>query len=147
MKINNILESKGKQEVFSVTPDTGLLDAVHLLCNKRVGALLVQDSSNYPIGILTERDVLWEVHRNHENLSNVTVSDVMTSDLICGLPEDDTRYIMQVMTQNKVRHLPIVKDKKVIGMISIGDMIKQQLDEIKVENHRLQDYLAQTGHM
>ncbi len=147
MKINNILESKGKQEVFSVSPDTGLLDAVHLLCNKRVGALLVQDSSDHPIGIVTERDVLWEVHRNHENLSNVTVSDVMTSDLICGLPEDDTRYIMQVMTQNKVRHLPIVKDKKVIGMISIGDMIKQQLDEIKVENHRLQDYLEQAGHM
>lgn len=145
MKLIDILQSKDNKELYIVEPDVKLLEAVHILCEKRVGALLVLDAQKAPVGIVTERDVLWEVHRNSHRLEDLTVGDAMTRDLICGLPEDKVEYVRKIMTQNKIRHLPVVEGHKLIGIISVGDVIKHELDEARVENHRLQDYLEQAG--
>ena len=115
------------------------------MCDNTIGSLLVQDNAGNTIGIITERDVLREIDRNLDKFAEVKVSDIMTADLICGLPDDEVDYIMQVMTKNKVRHLPVVKDKKVVGLISIGDIVNSNLEKTLVENHKLHDYLELSG--
>lgn len=147
MKVKDILESKKSQDIHSVPPDTQLLDAIHALCEKKIGALLVIDAEGALRGIVTERDVLWEAHRRGGDLTGIVVADVMTRDLICALPEDKVEYVKHVMTQSRVRHIPIMRGKEVAGVVSIGDVIRCALDEVQVQNRMLQDHLVQAGQL
>jgi len=143
--LKNVLKAKGKTVIASVGPDVSVIEAISLLCAHRIGALMVINENGEPIGIITERDVLCEVNRKAGSLEVRKVSEVMTKDLICGLPDDDVNYAMNIMTRNKIRHLPIVSDNKVIGIISIGDIINSLLEATQTENRKLHDYLHLTG--
>jgi CBS domain-containing protein len=108
----------------------------------RVGALLVEEGDGRDVGIITERDVLRECHHRSDQLRQIPVREAMSKDLIIGLPDDELGYTMGVMTKNRVRHLPIVDSGRVVGMISIGDVVKASLDEVEYENHYLKEYIS-----
>ena len=144
MRIKDILKNKSTG-IVSIVPNADLKTVVSVLGDKKVGSLMVLDDQGNPLGIITERDIMNELSRNHGVLGDRKVSEVMTKDLICGLPGDDIDYIMGVMTQNRIRHLPIIEENILVGIISIGDVIKCQLEKTAVENHYLRDYIAQGG--
>lgn len=145
VKIKDILSTKANP-IVTIGPDASVLDAIRVLCDHKIGSLLVLDTeTGAPIGIITERDILWEVCDNHDHLTEHKVRDVMTSDLIVAVPDDDVEYASQVMTNNRIRHLPVVKESAVVGLISIGDVVKCLLQNTQVENRWLRDYIQQSG--
>ncbi len=141
MKLRDVLRVKGSH-VFTIGPDHTVQDAVRVLMQHRVGALLVVDWQGTALGIITERDVLRECQNRREQLDTLPVRDAMTRDLILGLPDDDINYTMGIMTQNRVRHLPVIDDGTIAGMISIGDMVKACLEETEYENRYLREYIS-----
>jgi CBS domain-containing protein len=141
MKIRDILKVKGSQ-VHSIGPHQSVLDAVALLNEHRIGALLVRAASGAVVGLISERDVLREcLHRSAE-LGRIIVANAMTRDLIVCVPDDDVDYAMGIVTKNRVRHLPVMDGDEVAGMISIGDLVKACLAEAQYENRYLKEYIA-----
>jgi len=140
MKLRDILRVKG-HHVYTVRPDQTVQDAVQILMQHRVGALLVEDAERRAVGIITERDVLRECVDRAAKLSHVPVREAMTRDLIIGVPDDEIGYTMGIMTQNRIRHLPVMDGDHVAGMISIGDVVKATLDETEYENRYLKEYI------
>lgn len=140
MKLRDILRVKG-HHVYTVRPDQTVQDAVQILMQHRVGALLVEDAERRAVGIITERDVLRECVDRAAELGHVPVREAMTRDLIIGVPDDEIGYTMGIMTQNRIRHLPVMDGDHVAGMISIGDVVKATLDETEYENRYLKEYI------
>ena len=140
MKIREILELKGSQ-VHAIEADRTVLDAVAVLMQHRIGALLVRDAHGTVVGIISERDVLREcLHRSGE-LGRILVTDAMTRDLVVCEPDDEVDYAMAIVTKNRVRHLPVMDGGAVAGMISIGDLVKSSLDAVEYENRYLREYI------
>jgi CBS domain-containing protein len=139
-KVKDLLEQKGSK-VFCINQNETIYDAVKSLVNSNIGAILVEDDNKKPVGIFTERDILKQVVRRSDKLKETKVKDVMTTDLIIGLPDDDADYLMGIMTENKIRHIPILEEGKVKGMISIGDLVKTQMHDAHYENRYLKDYI------
>jgi CBS domain-containing protein len=131
MQISTILAKKGST-VFTVTPDQTVREAVALLVDKRIGAVVVVDDDGRPMGIASERDVVRELAKN-ENVLNEPVSRVMTSDVIIARPSDDTKAVSKTMTVRRFRHLPVMDHHELVGIVSIGDVVKAQLDEYEGE--------------
>ncbi len=141
MKVRDILQIKGSQ-VHSIGPEQSVLDAVTVLMEHRIGALLVRDGTGAVVGIISERDVLRECLHRSTALGDISVRDAMTRDLIVCVLDDDIGYAMSVVTKNRVRHLPVMDGDRVAGMISIGDLVKASLDEVQYENRYLRDYIT-----
>jgi CBS domain-containing protein len=141
MKVRDILQVKGAQ-VHSIGADQTVLDAVTVLMEQRIGALLVRDATGAAAGIISERDVLRECLHGSASLGTMHVRDAMTRDLIVCVLDDDIDYAMGVVTKNRVRHLPVMDGDRVAGMISIGDLVKASLDEMQYENRYLRDYIT-----
>jgi len=133
MKIREILAIKG-QHVHTIEPDRTVLDAVALLVEHGIGALLVRDAGGVVAGIISERDVLRVSRERSGELGAVRIGDVMTRDLVICVPDDETDYAMGIVTKNRVRHLPVMDGGHVAGMISIGDLVKARLDAAEYEN-------------
>jgi CBS domain-containing protein len=140
MKVRDILKVKGSQ-VYTIGPDQTVLDAVAILMQHRIGALLVRDATGTVSGIISERDVLGECLRRSADLDRIPVREVMTRDLVVCVPDDDVDYAMGIVTKNRVRHLPIMDDDGVAGIISIGDLVKAGLEEAEYENRYLKEYI------
>jgi len=136
MQISTILATKGST-VFTVKPDQTVRDAVALLVDKRIGAVVVVDETERPVGIVSERDVVRELAKN-ENVLNEPVSRVMTVDVIIARPGDDTKAVSKTMTVKRFRHLPVMDHHELVGIVSIGDVVKAQLDEYEGEIETLQ---------
>lgn len=141
MKVRDILQIKGSQ-VHSIGPDQSVLEAVTVLMEHRIGALLVRDGTGAVVGVISERDVLRECLHRSPALGDIPVRDAMTRDLIVCVLDDDIGYAMSVVTKNRVRHLPVMDGDRVAGMISIGDLVKASLDEVQYENRYLRDYIT-----
>jgi CBS domain-containing protein len=141
MKVREILLTKGAQ-VHSIGPDQTVLDAVAVLMEHRIGALLVRDGTGAVLGVISERDVLRECQHRSAALGEIPVRNAMTRDLIVCVLDDDIGYAMSVVTKNRVRHLPVMDGDRVAGMISIGDLVKASLDEVQYENRYLRDYIT-----
>ena len=139
-KIMDLIREKGS-EVISVRPENTIHEAIQVMVNHNIGAVLVVSVEGKLKGIFTERDILKECVRRIDQLKNTKVESVMTTDLIIGLPEDEVEYLMGVITENKIRHIPILSEGKISGMISIGDLVKSQLKDVEYENHYLRDYI------
>ena len=136
MKIESILATKSSN-VITVGPDQSLREVVDLLAEHNIGVLIVVDEPGRPIGIISERDIIREAARTKAALDQ-TVSRVMTEDLITASPEDDLETVLQTMTARRFRHLPIMDQDRLIGVISIGDVVKAQLDKYQGEVDTLQ---------
>lgn len=140
MKIRDILQVKGSH-VHSIEADRTVLDAVAALNAHRIGALLVRDAGGAVVGIISERDVLRECRHRSAELDRIPVAEAMTRDPIVCEPDDDVDHAMALVTQHRVRHLPVIDDSGVAGMISIGDLVKASLDAAEYENRYLKEYI------
>lgn len=140
MKVKDILAAKGN-DVISISKDTTVIDAMQTFSQNRVGSLLIMEGENI-LGIIGARDVLMAVINHLDELKTMTVEKIMTTELVIGTKDDKVDYIQTVMTENRIRHVPILEEKKLIGLVSIGDVVKAQLKEQHVENRYLKDYIA-----
>jgi len=141
MQIKDILTQK-TSEVFTVEPTKSLLSAVKDMYKKRIGAVLVKSETGEPVGILTERDLLRFYAKESGDANQVTVAEVMTKKLFVETLDSTVDRAQFVMTEKRIRHLPIVDKGKVVGMVSIGDLVKAKLQETAVEAKYLSDYIA-----
>lgn len=141
MNVEAILTGKGDPAVRTIEPDRSIRDAIARLVEHNIGSLMVIEDGE-PVGIITERDILRCCADRADRLAEVRVGDVMTRDLIVGEPADEIDYVMGVMTRNRIRHLPILANRRLIGMVSIGDVVNVQLHETQYENRHLKGYIA-----
>lgn len=144
MNVRTILEQKASSEVYTIEPHRTVQEAIERLVEHNVGSLVVVDEKESPAGIITERDILRCCADEPEKMATTKVDEVMSSDLIVGEPDDGIDYVMGIMTKNRIRHLPIVRDRELRGMVSIGDVVEVQLQETKYENRHLRDYITGT---
>jgi CBS domain-containing protein len=131
MNIKGILATKSRN-VFTIGPGQTLAEAVEMLARHNIGALVVTDFDGRVVGIISERDIIHEAAKSREIFS-VKVSDIMTREVIVGLPEDDVMSVAHTMTERRFRHIPILDGEELIGIISIGDLLKAQRDQYQGE--------------
>jgi len=140
MLIRNILNEKGN-EVFDIEPEDTVYEAIEKMADKDIGALLVMEGDKLR-GIITERDYRNKVILKGRRSKTTAVREIMTSNLYTVEPTDTVDTCMALMTDRKFRHLPVMEDGKVTGVISIGDLVKAVITKQKVEIHNLRDYIA-----
>lgn len=139
MRIRDILRTKG-HDVITVGPDQPVLAAVRVLSEHRIGAVVVRRGDDI-LGILSERDILNLAASDPANLETSSVADVMTTAVITGTTDQEVNDVMNVMTTNRIRHLPILVDGRLDGMISIGDVVNALRRTVEAENSHLKDYI------
>jgi CBS domain-containing protein len=144
MNIASILATKG-DKVVTVRADQTIREALGVLAQHNIGALVVVDGGMRPIGILSERDIVRAAAKN-EAVFPQLVSQLMTRDLVLGDPGDDLGAVGQTMVQRRIRHLPVVVAGKLIGIVSIGDVVKAQRDQFQGEVDTLQTIVMEHGH-
>jgi CBS domain-containing protein len=140
MTVRSILDSKG-HNVESIQPGAKLSDAVKLLGEKRIGAVLVLNMGGRIEGILSERDIVRVLSERGAGALEEPVSAVMTRKVVSCQSSDTVAALMEMMTIGKFRHLPVVEDGKVVGLISIGDIVKRRVQEYENEQEALRDYI------
>lgn len=132
MKVKRLLATKSGP-VITIGPDQPIRDAVALLSRHNIGALVVVASgSDLPVGIISERDIIRRAAEN-ESVFSENVRDIMTKEVITGMPQDDLYSVIHTMTERRFRHLPVVDGEKLVGIISIGDVMKAQRDAYRGE--------------
>jgi CBS domain-containing protein len=139
--VAEILKSKPTQEVFAVAPAASVLDALGLMAEKGVGALLVMDGERV-VGIVSERDYARKVALKARTPEDTPVRDIMTGEVMYVRPNHTADQCMALMTQNRLRHLPVMDDGKLIGLISIGDLVKNIISEQEFIIQQLEHYIA-----
>lgn len=144
MLVHEILTAKGTT-VFTTLPETLLSDVVRQMVENNIGSMLVCSRDlvhgEKLVGIVTERDLLRCFAAGKYDLTKIRVSEVMTTKLITASPNDSVSDLMGVMTAHRFRHLPILSEGRLVGMVSIGDLIKAQHDRLAVENRFMRDYI------
>jgi CBS domain-containing protein len=139
MTVRSILDSKGHQ-VQSVEPDVKLSAAIKILSERKIGALLVMNQARIE-GILSERDIVRVLGERGASVLDEPVREVMTRRVVSCREADTVSSIMEMMTLGKFRHLPVIEDGKVVGLISIGDVVKRRVQEYELEQEALRDYI------
>ncbi|GAB6164173.1 CBS domain-containing protein [Thermostilla marina] len=144
MTVKDILLAKGSH-VYVIAPDATLQDAVGELVQHNIGSLLVvrrdPDEGEQILGIITERDILRTCATARRKLDEMRVEDKMTRVVVTAQPSDPVEKVMGLMTQNRIRHVPVMADGKLVGIVSIGDIVKVQHDRLAVENKFMKDYI------
>ena len=141
MTVARILDDKGR-EVFTTQPPRTLREVVELLASKGVGAVVVSDASQSVLGILSERDVVRVLGRHGASALEDPVSRHMTPKVVTVTREDTIEHVMQTMTQGRFRHVPVVEDGRLVGIISIGDVVKRHVNALDSERQALREYIA-----
>lgn len=137
--VSQILQAKGSN-VWTISPDASVLDALAIMADKNVGALVVVDNEDV-VGIFSERDYARKVILQGKNSKDTTVREIMTPDVICVRANQSVQKCMALMTDKRVRHLPVLEDKKLAGVISIGDVVKAIISEQQIMINQLEDYI------
>ncbi len=140
MKVKDLLAEKGTR-VVTTQKNIMLVDVMSLFIANKIGSLVVVDKHNQIKGIVAPFDILKAVHSNPVNISSMMVSEVMTEDVIVTTPEDDTDTLLAIMTKNRIRHIPVIEDGKLAGIVSIGDVVKAQLTVQHVQIHYLKEFI------
>lgn len=142
MNLREILNAKGPV-VHTIDVDASLEEVVQKLVRHNCGSLVVYDKSASPrmAGIITERDILRAFAAHKDATSKLKVVDAMSANLVVGGPCDSVEDTMGLMTDKRIRHLPVVEDDALVGLVSIGDVVKMQHDRLTMENHYLKTYL------
>ena len=145
MKIADILRKKGSK-VITTSDDLTVYEAVHTMVENHIGAVLVVNDKGDMVGIFTERDILRRVAAKGENrrIREIPLSDVMTRDVHVGHPDADTECAFITMTEKRIRHLPVMDEGRLLGLISIGDIVKAGLEDSKFESECLRKYITGT---
>ena len=144
MTVALILKSKGS-EVISVKPGDDLASVVETLSSRRIGAVLVMEGDGRVAGVLSERDVVRALAGHGAGALAMPASAFMTAEVVSARPEDAIGGVMEKMTQGRFRHLPILEDGRLVGIISIGDVVKRRIDDAEHEAQALREYVTQAG--
>jgi CBS domain-containing protein len=140
MNVKTILAAKGG-DVICIEPTATLAAAAQLLCKHRIGALVIRGAGGRLAGILSERDIVRAITEQAAEALALPVGQVMTRDVVTATEDESVAEIMERMTAKKFRHLPVVSAGKLIGMVSIGDVVKQRVQEVERESEALRDYI------
>ena len=138
--VAEILRTKPQAAVYSVEPTTTVLDAIKLMAEKGIGALVVLDKGRLA-GIVSERDYARKVVLLERSASDITISEIMTADVLVVGPSDTSRHCMQLMTDRHLRHLPVLAEGELIGLLSIGDLVKHTIADQASLIQQLEQYI------
>jgi CBS domain-containing protein len=138
--VRHLLEAK-TPEVFAIAPQAPVLDAIRLMAEKRIGALLVMDAGKLA-GIVSERDYARKIVLQGRSSKDTPVRDIMTADVVSVTQHDSLDHCMQLVTDRRIRHLPVLDGDSVLGVISIGDLVKAVIEDQQLELEQLQRYIA-----
>ncbi|WP_305805687.1 CBS domain-containing protein [Stenotrophomonas sp. YIM B06876] len=138
--VRQLLRSKSP-EVYAVSPDAAVVDAIRLMAEKGVGAVLVMDGPRLA-GILSERDYARKIVLHNRSSANTPVRDIMTTQLITVTPGEAVERCLQLVTDKRIRHLPVMENEQVVGVISIGDLVKAVIEYQREQLDQLQHYIA-----
>ncbi|KQX75116.1 CBS domain-containing protein [Aeromicrobium sp. Root472D3] len=141
MRVHDVLTSKGSAEVFTISPDATVRELLDVLAEHDVGALVVSDDGTSMLGIVSERDVVRKL-RDVADARGTAVADIMTTDVRVCSPDDAFTDLMAVMTEHRVRHLPVLDDGRLVGVVSIGDAVKHRMGQLEFERDQLSSYVA-----
>ena len=132
-----------KRDIISINKEKMVADAVTQLVENEIGALVVVDAEGKPVGLFTERDVLkcW-TRKGDRHFKDIKIAEVMTTNLIIVESDDDLCYVTTIMIKNRIRHLPVVENHRIVSMLSIRDVVKAQVSDLRAENHYLKDYIS-----
>jgi CBS domain-containing protein len=139
--VQTILRNKGSS-VATIHPDATVDRAIAVLRQRGIGALVVSGDGENVVGILSERDIVEALGRCGSELLQIAVSEVMSAPVVTCVPDDSVAELMAEMTNRRMRHLPVVSEGKLCGIVSIGDLVKSRLDEIEYEAHSLRSFIA-----
>ena len=143
MKISDILRTKAApagSEVVSISPDSTVAHVVARLCEHRVGALVVAENDRVT-GIVSERDVVRGLDRHGAPLLAMALREIMTSSVLTCSPNDDVDRIAATMTEQRIRHMPVLDGDEMIGVVSIGDVVKNRIEQLEVDRGQLEQYI------
>lgn len=143
MNVAAILDRKSSAEIIGIESGKTVLEAVHRLVEHGIGSLLVVDDDEL-VGIITERDVLTCCADDPATMARTSIAEVMSKELVVGAPDEDVEEVMAKMTRNRIRHLPILSEGSLQGIVSIGDVVESQLHEFQSENKHLRRYISGT---
>ena len=141
MRVHDILTSKGSAEVFTIAPDATVRELLDVLAERDIGALVVSDDGAAMLGIVSERDIVRKL-RDVPNARDAAVADIMTTDVRVCSPGDAFADLMAVMTEHRVRHVPVLDDGRLVGVLSIGDAVKYRMGQLELERDQLTSYVA-----
>ncbi len=144
MLVSQILKTKADDSVTTVKPDMLIADAAKILSDKRIGTLVISSDGKSPDGILSERDIVRELGRQGGSCLNMTVESLMTRELVTCTKDQLADAIMSKMTEGRFRHMPVLEDGALIGLISLGDVVKARLMELSMEKDALEGMIM--GH-
>lgn len=139
MRIADVLRTKGSA-VTTVTPETSIAELLDLLTRLNIGALIVVDQDAV-IGMVSERDVVHGIQKRGADALNDRVFDIMTTELYTCLPDDSVDSLAETMTEHRIRHLPVMIERRLVGIVSIGDVVKSRMDELQHERDQLESYI------
>ncbi len=140
MKVKEVLSRKGS-DIYSIRSDKTVYDAIKMMSELNIGALLVIDDGKF-VGIISERDYRDKVILKGRQSKSTPVKDIMTDKVFCVSYDEDVKMCMRIMTQRKIRHLPVLKGEDLEGLISIGDVVKSVIDEQKYEIESLREFIG-----
>ena len=141
MKLAEVLRGKG-EEIFRIKPNASIAEAATEMTEKRIGALLVEDDSGAIAGILSERDIVSNMGTHGADLHDVLVSELMTVNVIHCSPQDTVNEALAMMTDRRIRHLPVIDGGNLVGFISIGDLVKFRITEVQAEADAMRAYIS-----
>jgi CBS domain-containing protein len=139
-RIGSVLGAKGR-EIFSIPPSTCVYDALAIMADKEIGALLVMEDGRLA-GVMSERDYARKVILEGRSSKDTAVSDIMTSEVITVTPDDTVDECMRLMTENRIRHLPVIQGHQVVGVVSLGDLVKWIISAQEEEIQHLHAYIS-----
>ena len=143
--VRQLLEAKtpsaSPPEIFAISPEAAVIDAVRLMAEKGIGAVLVMEGARLA-GILSERDYARKIVLEGRSSKDTPVREIMTSDVVTVRPDDTTDACMQLVTERRIRHLPVSEGDAVVGVVSIGDLVKAVIEDQQLELDQLQRYIA-----
>lgn len=141
MLVKHILGAKAQQGILTIKPGDTISDAAGILSEKRIGALIVSENGDTIDGILSERDIVREIGKNGVGCMSDCVRELMTSSVVACKPDDNVIRLMSKMSEGRFRHMPVVENGKLIGVVSIGDVVKARIESIEQENAALTDMI------
>lgn len=144
MSVRSIIGAKPNTQIISVKPSDPVMTAAEVLAKHRIGAVIVTRDGEVVDGILSERDIVRALGSGGVGCLNRQVQDLMTAEVIGCRPDDTVNSVMEMMTDGRFRHMPVIENERMIGVISIGDVVKARISEIQQENSALTGMIANT---
>jgi CBS domain-containing protein len=141
VRISDVLQSKGA-DVTTLDAAATVRELVAILGERRIGAVIVSSDGRSPAGMVSERDVVRQLQLQADRLLDQPVASIMTADVVVCAPQDTVDTVLQLMTERRIRHVPVFEDGKVVGIVSIGDLVKNRIDELRQERDHLTDYIS-----